>query len=163
MKTLLTKKIAGLCLLVLMLAPVACDDDPETVTPPPSPSPAVSSPAITPAPPVTPAPANSPTDLPAITVAVPVEGDEISSPAVVSGTADVFEATVSLRILDASGHVLVRDFTTATCGTGCRGEYEATLEFDVDQAQDGTVQVWWDSPKDGSRQDVVSIPVTLLP
>ena len=163
MKTSLTNRIAGLCLLAVMLVSVACEDDPKTVPPPPSLSPAVNPSLLTPPPPVTPAPVNSPTDLPAITVAVPLEGDEISSPAVVSGTADVFEATVSLRILDAAGHVLVRDFTTATCGTGCRGEYEAALEFEVDQAQDGTVQVWWDSPKDGSRQDVVSIPVTLLP
>jgi immunoglobulin-like protein involved in spore germination len=157
-----SRTIAIALLTIGLLTGAACDKEPDPVdtTPPPTPV-ASPSPVVSVAPPVTEAP--SPTDLPPITVATPEAGDEISSPATVSGTADVFEATVSLRILDATGHVLVRDFTTATCGTGCRGEYEARLAFEVAEAQDGTVEVWWDSPKDGSRQDVISIPVRLLP
>jgi hypothetical protein len=160
---LVTKRIAAVCLLGALLGGAACTDEPDASAPPPPSPVATPSPVVTPLVTFSPAPANSPTKLPPITVALPVEGDEVSSPAVVSGTANVFEATVSLRILDATGEVLVRGFTTATCGTGCRGEYEATLEFEVSEVQDGTVEVWWDSPKDGSRQDVVSVPVTLLP
>lgn len=156
-------RLVTIAVACLLLAAVACADSKPTKD---AVTPDVNSSASTqiPTPAASEAPDSpTPADLPPITVATPVSGDEISSPALVSGTADVFEATVSMRILDASGDVLVRDFTTATCGTGCRGEYEKSLAFEVDEAQDGTVEVWWDSPKDGSRQDVVRVPVTLLP
>jgi Immunoglobulin-like domain of bacterial spore germination len=47
----------------------------------------------------------------------------LSSPVTVSGTADVFEAMVSVRILDSAGNQIARTFSTASCGTGCRGRY----------------------------------------
>jgi hypothetical protein len=59
--------------------------------------------------------------LPAITVQNPVIGAQLSSPVTVSGTADVFEAVVSVRILDSAGNQIARTFSTASCGTGCRG------------------------------------------
>jgi Immunoglobulin-like domain of bacterial spore germination len=159
----LTARCATVAVASLLLAGSACNDEPATPKAAKSPAPVVSASTPAPTPTEVAAPSTSPADLPPITVATPAASDEVSSPALVSGTADVFEATVSMRILDASGKVLVRDFTTATCGTGCRGEYEKSLPFEVDAAQDGTIEVWWDSPKDGSRQDVVKVPVTLLP
>lgn len=45
----------------------------------------------------------------------------------VSGTANVFEATLELTLLDGGGTALAEDFTTATCGTGCRGEFSHTF------------------------------------
>ena len=156
-------RLALVGLIVVALAG-ACDGDDDVAVPASSPTLLVSpTPVASPPPSASPVPTVVPTDLPPITVSQPIPGAEISSPVVIAGTADVFEATVSLRILDAAHHVLARDFTTATCGTGCRGDYETSVSFDVDEAQDGTVEVWWDSPKDGSRQDVVSIPVTLIP
>src|SRR5205823_236165 len=61
--------------------------------------------------------------LPAIVVDSPRVGAAVSSPVTITGTADVFEATVSFQILDENGHVLTQGATTATCGTGCRGDY----------------------------------------
>src|SRR5207245_4512189 len=52
--------------------------------------------------------------LPAITVQSPLIGAQVTSPVTVSGTADVFEAVVSVRILDSAGHEIARTFTTAT-------------------------------------------------
>jgi hypothetical protein len=101
--------------------------------------------------------------LPAIVVVTPVIGQTVSSPVSVAGTANVFEATVSLRILDADGNEIAREFTTATCGTGCRGDYSTKLKFDVDSEQAGTIEVFEESAKDGSHINVVSIPVTLAP
>src|SRR5439155_8963823 len=100
--------------------------------------------------------------LPAITVESPVIGQQVSSPVRVSGTANVFEATVNVRILDANGHELARAFTTATCGTGCRGDYSVSVRFHVDHQQPGTVEVLDYSAKDGSPENVVSIPVILV-
>jgi hypothetical protein len=82
------------------------------------------------------------------------QGDE---PLRIAGFANVFEATVSLEVVDSSGNVVHEDFTTATCGTGCWGAYE----FEVDYPFVGgeTVRVFWHSAEDGSPSDVVSIPV----
>src|SRR5215472_5065670 len=52
--------------------------------------------------------------LPAITVRSPVIGEQVTSPVTVSGTADVFEATVSVRVLDSAGNELARTFTNAS-------------------------------------------------
>lgn len=46
----------------------------------------------------------------------------------VRGTANVYEATVVLRLRDPGGKVVEETFTTATCGTGCRGTWEHTFE-----------------------------------
>jgi len=101
--------------------------------------------------------------LPAIVVESPVIGQRIANPATVSGTANVFEATVSLRILDENGKAVANTFTTATCGTGCRGDYSVSIPYSVDHEQPGTVEVYESSAKDGSAINVVDIPVTLTP
>lgn len=98
-----------------------------------------------------------------IVVTAPTAGARISSPVTVAGEADVFEATLQMRLLDAEGDRLARAFTTATCGTGCRGDFSHDLSFTTEREQQGVVEVWWSSPEDGSRRDVVRIPVTLVP
>jgi germination protein M len=100
---------------------------------------------------------------PAIEVDAPRPGATASSPITISGTANVFEATVSIRILDAAGTVIKETFTTATCGTGCRGDYEARVSYAVDEAQDGTVMVFEASAKNGRPINVVKVPVRLVP
>ena len=87
----------------------------------------------------------------------------VSSPVTISGTADVFEATVNARILDASGNEIAVSFTTASCGTGCRGDFTMSVPFSVSAEQGATIQVLDYSPKDGSPENVVDIPVTLVP
>ena len=99
--------------------------------------------------------------LPAIVVYSPLIGSTVSNPVTISGTANVFEATVSLRILDAGGNEVGRGFTNATCGTGCRGAYSTTLAYRVNDEQPGTVEVFESSAKDGSPVNVQKIPVTL--
>ena len=102
--------------------------------------------------------------LPAITVATPGIGAQVQSPLLIAGTANVFEATVTVRILDAAGNVLVEDFTTATCGTGCRGDYETELAFEVADEQDGLIQLQADDAAGtGTMPGLVEIPVTLVP
>jgi Immunoglobulin-like domain of bacterial spore germination/Sporulation and spore germination len=88
-----------------------------------------------------------------ITEPLVLEGDEL--PRVV-GRANVFEATVSLQIVDA-GQVVYEDFTTATCGTGCWGDFAFTLDTPA-LTPGSQVRVFWSSPKDGSAVDVVAVP-----
>jgi len=81
-------------------------------------------------------------------------------PLVVSGFANVFEATVSLELVDVEGNVVYEDFTTATCGTGCWGGFSFNIDdFDF-EATPVTARVFWHSPEDGEPSDVVSIPVS---
>jgi hypothetical protein len=101
--------------------------------------------------------------LPAITVQNPVIGAQLSSPVTVSGTADVFEAVVSVRILDSAGNQIARTFSTASCGTGCRGDYSVPVTYTVTRAEPGTVEVFESSPKNGQPVNVQLIPVTLAP
>lgn len=101
--------------------------------------------------------------LPPITVANPAIGERVSSPVIVSGTADVFEAVVSVRVLDSAGTEIAGTFSTASCGTGCRGSYSVPVSYTVAHAEPGTIEVFESSPKNGQPVNVQLIPVTLEP
>ncbi|SCF17905.1 Sporulation and spore germination [Micromonospora purpureochromogenes] len=96
-----------------------------------------------------------------IVVTEPAIGQRVTGPVTVAGTADVYEATVSIRILDGSGRVVGTGFTTATCGSGCRGDYRGGVAYRLASAGPGTVEVYEVSPRDGSRTHVVAVPVLL--
>ena len=66
----------------------------------------------------------------------------------VRGTANVYEATVVLRLVNPSGKTVRRTFTTATCGTGCRGVWEHTFRK-VHTAGAWTVVAAASDPSDG--------------
>ena len=101
--------------------------------------------------------------LPPILVERPQIGEHVSSPITVSGTSDVFEATVTISILDAEGNEIARTSTQATCGTGCRGAYSKTVRYMVGRTQPGTVRVYEISAKNGRPINVVEIPIVLNP
>jgi Immunoglobulin-like domain of bacterial spore germination/Sporulation and spore germination len=105
--------------------------------------------------------ANFADQLPWILVQSPGIGERVSSAVHISGTADVFEAVVSIAILDQNGKVIASTFTMATCGTGCRGTWETDVAYDVAATQPGTIRVYEVSAMDGSKINVVNIPVTL--
>lgn len=66
-----------------------------------------------------------------IIIASPEEDEEVDSGEItVSGTANVYEATLELRLVDPSEEVVEETFTTATCGSGCRGDWEHTFTVD---------------------------------
>jgi germination protein M len=100
--------------------------------------------------------------LPPILVESPPIGAEVSSPIEVAGTANVFEANVTGRVLDENGKELVSRFTTATCGTGCRGRFAMELPYQVAVDQPGTLVLQDDDADgDGNPSFEVRIPVTL--
>jgi germination protein M len=102
--------------------------------------------------------------LPVIVVETPSDGMRVTSPVRVSGSANVFEANVTVEVLDAGGHVVGKTFTTATCGTGCRGTYSALARFSVDRQQRGTIFVHDDDAAGtGVPPHVVRVPVVLTP
>lgn len=100
--------------------------------------------------------------LPQIVVTHPGIDDRATSPLEISGTANVFEATVSFRLV-VDGNELASGFATATCGTGCRGTYEGMLEFDVKEETEAVLEVFESSAEDGSPLFMISVPLRLLP
>lgn len=96
---------------------------------------------------------------PAILVESPAVGDTATSPMRIAGTANVFEATLDYELLDEGGTVLADGFVTATCGSGCRGTFEEEVAFDAGGAAAGRLVAFEVSAKDGSRVNVVEIPV----
>ncbi|MGH2698505.1 MAG: Gmad2 immunoglobulin-like domain-containing protein [Actinomycetota bacterium] len=100
---------------------------------------------------------------PAIIVTRPLGESEVASPVTVSGTANVFEANVSIRIVTDDGEVLAETFTTATCGSGCRGDFSESVEFDVDEATKATIEVYEESAETGKPLNMIRVPVTLVP
>jgi sporulation and spore germination protein/immunoglobulin-like protein involved in spore germination len=102
--------------------------------------------------------------LPVILVENPAAGASVSSPLQVAGSANVFEANVTVQVLDADGKVVGHTFTTATCGTGCRGTYSVPVAFKVDREQRGTLVVSDDDAAGtGTPPHVVRVPVVLVP
>lgn len=101
--------------------------------------------------------------LPAIWVDRPADGAAIGNPARVTGTADVFEASFRVAILDGAGKVLVDQQVMATCGTGCRGTFDTTVAYTIGKAQYGTFRVYEPSAEDGSPQNVREYRVWLTP
>jgi Sporulation and spore germination/Immunoglobulin-like domain of bacterial spore germination len=100
--------------------------------------------------------------LPAILVTSPQIGEKVGNPVTVSGTANVFEANVAVEIVDASGKVLARTFTTATCGTGCRGTFSVEVPYEVSSATRGLIIVHDDDAAGaGTFPHEVRIPVVL--
>ncbi|KUG04008.1 hypothetical protein ASZ90_018597 [hydrocarbon metagenome] len=96
---------------------------------------------------------------PVIWVTAPVADQTISSPVKISGTARVFEATVSFHLKDADGNILAQGFTTASEGAPGRGDFEAELAFKSEAAGKGQLEIFEVSMKDGSEVHKVIIPV----
>jgi hypothetical protein len=100
---------------------------------------------------------------PAIVVTSPMPGDVVSTPVTIEGTANVFEGTVRIRMVDAINNRIVDTFTTATCGSGCEGTFSASVEFSVAEEQQGEIIVFEEDAETGKPRNTVRIPVTLLP
>jgi hypothetical protein len=101
--------------------------------------------------------------LPAIFVDRPAWGAAIGNPARVTGNSNVFEAQFLITLFDASGRKLFEGPVMSECGTGCRGDFAVTIEYDVSEAQWGTLRAWNASARDGSPEDIRDYPVWLTP
>jgi Sporulation and spore germination/Immunoglobulin-like domain of bacterial spore germination len=98
---------------------------------------------------------------PQILVESPLPGDAVTSPIRLRGTANVFEATVSIDVKDETGKVVLRTFTTATSGTGTRGTFDTTLAL---PGREGpvTVVAYEASAEDGRPLHVVEVPLRIV-
>ena len=90
----------------------------------------------------------------------PIAGQAVSSPLKITGSAMVFEATVSYRLKDDQGKFLASGFTTASMGAPERGDYNAEVTFTSPGAgKKGQLEVYEVSMKDDSDRNKVIIPL----
>ena len=101
--------------------------------------------------------------LPAIFVERPGYGASLGNPARITGSANVFEATFLVAVLDGTGATIAQQQVMATCGTGCRGTFDVALPYSVPSAGWGTLRAWDGSAKDGSPENVREYRVWLTP
>ena len=100
---------------------------------------------------------------PSILVESPLPDARVTAPLRVTGTANTFEASLIIEVLDADGNTLTRKLVTATSGSGTRGTFAAEIGFDTAGEQAGTLYAYEASAEDGSPIHQVRIPLTLLP
>lgn len=100
---------------------------------------------------------------PAVLIEHPAFGERPSSPLRVSGTANVFEAVFRLELTGPGGTVLASPVVQASSGTGTRGTFSTSIAYSPWVHGTGELTAWYESPKDGSRVDVYSVPLTLEP
>jgi hypothetical protein len=101
--------------------------------------------------------------LPAILVDRPAWGASLLNAARISGTANVFEASFQVVIRDRDNTAIAEETVAATCGTGCRGTFDVTIPYDVDEGQWGELETFTFSAEDGSVVGSRAYPVWLTP
>ena len=137
------------------------------LTPQPSPTMTPAGPSPTPAPTAVPnvckanpSPVN-PAD-PNIIVQSPVQGTVVRSPFLITGLARVFEAQFNVTLYGELGGVIAE-----TAGMAEEGQvlspFAVDLTFAVGREQPACLWVYDLSAKDGSRIDVVQVPIALAP
>jgi len=154
------RRMVALTALVAALTLIGCA--PDTA---PSPSAvALPTPTATESPSATPSGEQSETSVAAITIEHPAEGQTVSVPFTASGTADTFEAALTIDVVDAEGVARCVRHLTATSGSGTRGTWQGVLAFPPEEdLLQATMRAYTVSAKDGSMADVVEFPVTVAP
>jgi germination protein M len=96
---------------------------------------------------------------PFILVEEPAPGEATPSPLTVRGSANVFEGTVSWNLTDNDGRIIEEGFVTAAMGEWM--PFEFTVDYEVDRPGLGAIILFQESPRDGSPEHVVEIPLEL--
>ena len=97
-----------------------------------------------------------------ITVRTPLANARVTTPVTISGDASVFEAALQWRILDGGGKVLAEGIATASAGAPARGTFSVAASFPPPAADTiGAIEVYDRSPKDGTVDELVRVPVVI--
>jgi immunoglobulin-like protein involved in spore germination len=159
----------GASLLAAGLLFAGCVDNRIVVTTPtPTPVRTTVAPSgsVSPTPSPTPTPTPVPTPLLSarggILVKEPLANTRVRSPLTISGEASVFEAALIWQVTDTAGRVLASGFTTATAGAPAKGTFTITATY-ADPASDiiGFAEVYTRSPRDGTVDEIVRVPLIL--
>jgi Immunoglobulin-like domain of bacterial spore germination/Sporulation and spore germination len=100
-------------------------------------------------------------ETPAVLIELPLPYQRAPNPLHMFGTANTSKGTFDYELVDSDGKVLTKDVVTASSGKGARGTFELTRSFKTDGGGQGKLVVFERSADDGSRINVVEIPVQL--
>ena len=99
-----------------------------------------------------------------ILVTAPKPGDVANSgaPLRVTGSARVFEANVSWRLLDSAGKEAANGHFNASLGSSAVwGTFATTIQLPANIRGNLTLELFESSPKDGRAQGIVQIPLAV--
>jgi len=99
--------------------------------------------------------------VPNITILNPIKGEKVKSPILLQGEAkNVFEGEVNFRLKEKGGKILIEDFLTIQgADLGQFGTFQKYLIFPKPEIEQGILEVFYISPKDGSEKNKESIEV----
>lgn len=95
---------------------------------------------------------------PSITVTSPTANQTITSPVLVKGQSDTFEANVRIKIKDSNGKVLADTYTMGGA-YGQSAPYSKSVSYSFPSARGGIVEVFENSAKDGTEINKITTPV----
>jgi immunoglobulin-like protein involved in spore germination/sporulation and spore germination protein len=99
---------------------------------------------------------------PAILVESPLPFETVGNPLRARGTANTFEANFEYEVVEPEGRIVDSHFVTATSGTGTRGTFDfRSRPYEISREGLGALIVFERSAKDGSRINLVEIPVQM--
>ncbi len=97
-----------------------------------------------------------------IAVCEPARGAPVGRQFAVRGLSRTFEATTSWRVRDRAQRVVVNGFATASVGSGQQwGNFEFEVQLPSTVSGDIALELYWTSPRDGSDQGLVIVPLTV--
>lgn len=97
-----------------------------------------------------------------IAVCEPARGAAVARQFAVRGLSRTFEATTSWRVRDRSQRVIANGFATASSGSSEQwGNFEIQVQLPANTSGEITLELYWTSPKDGSDQGLVTVPLTI--
>ncbi len=97
-----------------------------------------------------------------VSVETPTYGGTSGNPMRVTGVAAAFEATFEYALTDNEGLIIAEGFAMTDNGVGW-GDFDFTIDYDIDTPQLGHLIVWITSAEDGSRVSIREYPVHLVP
>jgi nucleoid-associated protein YgaU len=96
---------------------------------------------------------------PQIAVRQPKPYDLVDNPVRACGVGTGFEGVFVARVRDGHG-TQIAEVSIHAGGLGVWGNYDVTLSTGVPSTAQGTLEVFQSSPKDGSEQNKVVVPIT---
>jgi Immunoglobulin-like domain of bacterial spore germination len=120
--------------------------------------PLTSSPSV---PSLSPGPVTTAVEDPAIAIKSPLVDGEVGTPVSITGTAEVVDGALTVRVLGEDGHELAAIVVDTSCVDGCRGTFGTELHYFIEGRQPGTIEVSGVG-LDGEPA-LASVPVVLFP
>jgi len=95
-----------------------------------------------------------------IEVLNPIPNQQLTSPFNVEGRARVFENQINVRVKGKDNKTLIQESAIVKSPeAGQWGDFSLTISYDFTLTKEGSVEVYSVSAKDGSEQNLVSVPV----